>query len=79
MKTLYVTLVAIAAALGIGLFVWKNPEFFSKNISPSIDRAKNMADRTWGAARSTAGRVADAAGDLLHTEKDPPNTPSQPA
>jgi hypothetical protein len=86
MKTLYITLVAIGAALGIGLLIWKKPELFK----PSVDKAKNLADRTWGAtrnaankaadtARSTAGRVANAAGDLLHTERDNPNTPSQPA
>ena len=84
MKTLYIVIASIAAALGIGLLIWKKPELFK----PTVDKTKNMADKAWGsttsavnkaatAARSTAGRVADAASDLLHTERDNPTAPAQ--
>lgn len=77
MKTLYIAIASIVAAAGIGIAVYKNREYLRSHLGSSVEKARGMADKAWGEARSTAGRVANAANDLLHTEKDSPNSPSQ--
>lgn len=63
MKSIYLAIAAAIAAIGTGVIIYKKRDYIRNSFATGSQRAKGMARSTWG-------RVADAAGKLGHTERD---------
>lgn len=75
MKSIYLAIAGAVALAGLGVIAYKKRDYIRSSFTMGQNKVSGLGSRVWGrvdnAARSTAGRVANAARDLTHTERDP--------
>jgi hypothetical protein len=64
MRSLYFGIAGCLVIAAIAVFGWTKRDYIKNTFNAGVPKVEGMARSTWG-------RVSNAASDLLHTERDP--------